>query len=71
MSVHTRGVVLVGSSEKYLRTAAEVMRELGPSPGAIALQTPAEQTAPKAEAPKAAAAESGGDHPGPAVGRTP
>ncbi len=42
MNVHTRGVVLVGSSERYLQIAAEVMRELGSSPGNIARQTPAE-----------------------------
>jgi shikimate kinase/3-dehydroquinate synthase len=42
VSVQTRGVVLVGNSEKYLRTAAEVMGEMGASAGRIMLQTPAE-----------------------------
>jgi shikimate kinase/3-dehydroquinate synthase len=42
VTVHTRDVVLVGFSEKHLRTAAEVMREMGGSAGAITLQTPAE-----------------------------
>ena len=43
MSVHTRAVVLVGSSEKYVRTAAEVMREMGVGhAGGLTLQTPAE-----------------------------
>jgi hypothetical protein len=42
VSVHTRGVVLVGSSEGDLRTAADQLREMRPSPGGITLQTPAE-----------------------------
>ncbi|HEY1565840.1 MAG TPA: 3-dehydroquinate synthase family protein [Solirubrobacteraceae bacterium] len=48
MSVQTRGVVLVGNSEKYLRTAAEVMGEMGASAGRIMLQTPAEFEADEA-----------------------
>jgi shikimate kinase/3-dehydroquinate synthase len=42
VSVQTRGVVLVGNSEKHLRTAAEVMGEMGASAGRIMLQSPAE-----------------------------
>ena len=42
MNVQTRGVVLVGSSEKYLRTAAEVLREMGGGTSGIATHTPAE-----------------------------
>ena len=42
MSVYTRGIALVGSSEKYLRIAAEVMLEMGSRPHGITLQTPAE-----------------------------
>ena len=51
MSVHTRGVVLVGSSEKYLRTAAEVMLEMGGAKSHLTLQTPAEFE-PDAPAPR-------------------
>jgi shikimate kinase / 3-dehydroquinate synthase len=40
--MQTRGVVLVGLSEKHLRTAAEVMREMGGEKSHITLQTPAE-----------------------------
>jgi shikimate kinase / 3-dehydroquinate synthase len=49
--MQTRGVVLVGSSEKHLRTAAEVMREMGGHGSHITLQTPAEFE-PGAEAPR-------------------
>ena len=42
-TVQTRDIALVGSSEKYVRTAAEVMREMGVVPaGGLTLQTPAE-----------------------------
>jgi shikimate kinase / 3-dehydroquinate synthase len=40
--VGTRGVVLVGSSEKHLQAAAEAVREMGGSAGGITLQSPAE-----------------------------
>jgi shikimate kinase / 3-dehydroquinate synthase len=39
--MQTRGVVLVGLSEKHLRTAAEVMREMGGEKSHITRQTPA------------------------------
>ena len=42
MRVGTRGVVLVGSSEKHLQAAAEAVREMGGSAGGITLQSPAE-----------------------------
>jgi shikimate kinase / 3-dehydroquinate synthase len=42
VNVQTRGVVLVGSSEKYLRTAAEVLREMGGGTSGITTHTPAE-----------------------------
>ena len=50
MSVQTRGVVLVGTSEKHLQTAAEVMGEMGASAGRFTWQTPAEFDADAPEA---------------------
>jgi 3-dehydroquinate synthase len=42
VSVHTRDVFLVGPSEKYLRTAAEVLGETGARGGRIIRHSPAE-----------------------------